>query len=216
MELKSDKGGIILNDSVNPVYRGGASHIFRYDGVLVKVFYLVDGESVSVLSESDFDLISCVKHENFVDLIDRYHRVPKTSELVEAYTYHEIKGKTYNFVECDTEFCIDQLRKLLGLVDYLSELGIKIVDVSAINTIVLSDRVVLIDPDLYKYVGPSKEVSDFNRNQLLFLILSYFYSYTGTLVPGIIEDCVSADKPIDIIAKRLSPYKTPIDFYKNK
>lgn len=216
MELKSDKGTIMLNDSVNPVYHGGASHIFRSDGVLLKVFHLVDGKSMSVLSEDNFDLIRSVKHDNFIDLIERYHRVPKTSDLVEAYTYHEIVGKIYDFMECDMEFCIDQLNKLLTLVDYFSELGIKIRDVSAVNTVVLGDRIVLIDPDLYEYVGPSKNVSKFNRNQLLFLILSYFYTYTGTLVPGIIEDSIDSENPIDIIAKKLSPYKTPIDYVKNR
>lgn len=216
MVLKSDKGTIMLNDSINPVYHGGASHIFRSDDVLVKVFHLVDGISMSVLSEDNFDLIRKVKHDNFIDLIERYHRVPKTSDFVEAYTYHEIVGKTYEFVECDTGFCIDQLNKLLTLVDYFSELGIKIIDVSAVNTVVLGDRIVLIDPDLYEYVGPSKNVSKFNRNQLLFLILSYFYTYTGTLVPGIIEDSIDSENPIDIIAKKLSPYKTPIDYVKNR
>lgn len=216
MELKSDKGTIIFDDSVNPVYHGGASHIFRSDGVLLKVFHLVDGKSMSVLSEDNFDLISKIKHDNFIDLIERYHRVPKSSDFVEAYTYHEIVGKTYEFVECDTEFCIDQLNKLLTLVDYFSELGIKISDVSAENTVVLENRIVLIDPDLYVYVGTSKNVTSFNRNQLLFLILSYFYSYTGTLVPGIIDDSVDKENPIAGIAKKLSPYKRPIDYVKNR
>lgn len=215
MELKSSNDTIMLDEFSRPAYRGGGSHIFRYNGLLVKVFHVVDNKSISMLSEDDFDLIKRIKHKNFIDLIERYHRVPKTSELVEAYTYHEIEGKTYNFLERDTEFCIEQLRELLSLFDDFSEYGIKLQDVSSVNTLVLSDRIVLIDPDLYKYVKPSTELKSFNRHQFLYLVLSYFFLYNGRIIPDIIEGCIDNNNPVDMIAKKLLPYKTPVDYIKN-
>lgn len=215
MELKNSNNSIILDDLAKPIYRGGASLIYRHNGELVKVFHVADDKSISTLSEDNFDLIKKIKHKNFIDLIDRYHRVPETSEFVEAYTYHEIEGSTFNFLQCDTEFCVEQLRILLSLFDIFSECGIKMQDVSAVNTLVLSDRIVLIDPDLYDNVGLSTYLKGFNRNQLIYLVLSYFFYYDGYIIPEIIEGCIDSEDPVELIAKRLLPYKTPIDYIRD-
>lgn len=214
MELKGNNDTIILDDNVKPIYRGGSSEIFRNDGLMVKVFQLVNNKSSSVISEENFDIIKKVKHRNFIDLVEKYHRVPKTSDMVEAYTYHEIEGETFNFLERDTEFCIEQLRELLSLFDILSELGIKIHDASEVNTIVLSDRIVLIDPDFYDYIGTSSNLKDFNRGQFKYLILSYFFNYNRLVMPSLMFS-YKANDPVEYLAKELKLYKTPLDYIKN-
>lgn len=214
MELKGNNDTIILDDNVKPIYRGGSSEIFRNDGLMVKVFQLVNNKSSSVISEENFDIIKKVKHRNFIDLVEKYHRVPKTSDMVEAYTYHEIEGETFNFLERDTEFCIEQLRELLSLFDILSELGIKIHDASEVNTIVLSDRIVLIDPDFYDYIGTSSNLKDFNRGQFKYLVLSYFFNYNRLVMPSLMFSYKDND-PVGYLAKELKLYKTPLDYIKN-
>lgn len=214
MELKGNNDTIILDDNVKPIYRGGSSEIFRNEGLMVKVFQLVNNKSSSVISEENFDIIKKVKHRNFIDLVEKYHRVPKTSDMVEAYTYHEIEGETFNFLERDTEFCIEQLRELLSLFDILSELGIKIHDASEVNTIVLSDRIVLIDPDFYDYIGTSSNLKDFNRGQFKYLVLSYFFNYNRLVMPSLMFSYKDND-PVEYLAKELKLYKTPLDYIKN-
>lgn len=214
MELKGNNDTITLDDNVKPIYRGGSSEIFRNEGLMVKVFQLVNNKSSSVISEENFDIIKKVKHRNFIDLVEKYHRVPKTSDMVEAYTYHEIEGETFNFLERDTEFCIEQLRELLSLFDILSELGIKIHDASEVNTIVLSDRIVLIDPDFYDYIGTSSNLKDFNRGQFKYLVLSYFFNYNRLVMPSLMFSYKDND-PVEYLAKELKLYKTPLDYIKN-
>lgn len=106
MELRSSHDTIIIDEFSKPTYRGGGSRIIRYNGLLVKVFHVVNNKSISVLSEDDFDLLKTIKHENFIDLVERYHRVPKTSENVEAYTYHEIEGKNLFFYNVIRNFVL--------------------------------------------------------------------------------------------------------------
>lgn len=214
MELKSNNDTIILDDNVKPIYRGGSSEIFRNDGLMVKIFRLVNNKSSSIISEENFDIIKRVKHRNFIDLVEKYHRVPKTSEMVEAYTYHEIEGETFKFLERDTEFCIEQLRELLSLFDIFSELGIRVCDASEVNTIVLFDRIVLIDPDFYDYIGASSNLKDFNRGQFKYLVLSYFFNYNRLVMPSLMFSYKDKD-PIEYLAKELKLYKTPLDYIKN-
>lgn len=212
MELAGETKRIIIDEICEPKYKGGLSSIYFNNDLLVKVFHVIDGKSTSILNEKDFDVLKAIKHDNFIDLKERYHLNPQTSENVEAYSYKEVEGENYNLLYRDTEFVIDQFRNILSLFDVFSEYGVKTGDVRASNTLVLSNTIVLIDPDFFHYEGPSNNLRDFNRHQFLYLVLSYFFSLNGGILPDIITGSLDASNPMDGISKKLKPYKRPIDY----
>lgn len=221
MLLTNSLGDYVEFDTHEYQYEGGTSIIYEVDeSTMLKVHILLNNEiSLSPLNTTVFDLLKTIKHNNFINLIERYHRVPKTSENVEAYTYERIKGDIYNILFMRTDFVMNEFRAIQGLYKIFNEEGVIVSDAHADNSVVLWDRIVIIDPDLfYQYHGKKEILMARNKCTFVDFMESYFdktlcdKEKTNELFDGLSKET----DPVKSLDLRLKGYKFPYDYFLNK
>lgn len=221
MILVNSLGEIVEFDTSDWIYRGATSKIYEVDeSTLVKIHNLVHNDrSISMLAPSVFDLLKTIKHKNFINLIERYHRVPQTSENVEAYTYEHIKDGIYNpLYLAMTDFMVDQFYNIWQLFEIFSSEGIAVSDTNVKNSVLLKERIVIIDPDFFDFLGDKEGILIRNRIEFVEFMKSFFdpafcgYSKIEKLFDGMMEE----NEPLKILAQRLKGYKRPYDYFLDK
>ncbi len=215
MQLTNSLGEVVEFNTEQSKYTGGTSKIFEVDdSTLLKIHIRCNNwKSISPLSESNFDLLKSIKHENFINLIERYHRIPATTAKVEAYTYEHIKGEETNLLFLRTDFIIDQFRGMYQLYEIFTSEGIGVSDVYAANSIVLKDRIVIIDPDFFRMFTNKEELIRRNKNLFIDFIKTYFSLCDTIKRDKLFDGLYKTEDPIKMLEKRLSGYKRPYDYF---
>lgn len=218
IQLVNSSGSIVEFDNSNCIYNtGGTSHIFKVDeSTLLKIHHLSYGKSLSTLKKEVFDLLKTIKHENFIKLIERYNRIPQTSENVEAYTYEHIRGDSYNLLYLRTDFMIDQFNGIQNLFGIFTSEGIIVFDVAPENSIVLADRVVVIDPDFYTIYDDSEARILINNACFCQLMEGYFETCNDRIRKDLFSKISEEKDPVLALEKRLKGCKRPIDYFINR
>lgn len=160
--------------------RGGCAKIYSNGEVILKKYYPYTIPR-SKLTEGMFDILSDINNPHFVELLNIYKQEllfnKKNNQApefrVDAYTakyYHDDK---VNVLEEHKDYLLDNLREIEELFEIFTDNMIWLDDIKKDNTILTTNNIVVIDPDLYKIYQSSKEyLSRLNKIELIKLITS--------------------------------------------
>lgn len=231
MQYYDSKGNICNFYLDKSVHHGECAHIYRISGYLAFKKYYAYLSGKCRITEDIFKALKSLKHGNLVNL-EEYFYENIDSDLIDAYTYDYIESEDVNILEMDKDFTLFNLEQLEELFELFTSLNIKTKDVKAANSVMTSDKIILIDPDCFSfYLSSDKEqLRSINRRELLDLFIT-LYSKKISVCNNVydLRDVVKAkmmvldlfDKNLvsnksvtDEVSKKLKYYKRPIDYFK--
>ncbi len=198
----------------HPFNSGRYGAVYEIDGkTCLKNFYSGnDLEIVSVLKD-----IRDLKLDNFYEIYDLLFDI--NGELC-GYTMKFYQDDDIDIMSMPTDYTIENLRKINASLKRLSEKKICAIDLKYHNTIMQSDKIIIIDTDLY-YRSTCDESKIYERNKdALYRMFASLYYATLTkkylITPNDdfydLRVLFNQDDDIDMICKKLSRYKYPIDY----
>ena len=222
---------MIYDVNLNPVLlkeetylvSGNCAKVYREDNYIKKVYYEYCLEK-NRIDKKVYEIIKKIDSSYMLKIHDLYHDYFK--KHIMGYLADYYKPDTVNILEEDIYYTLDNLHNIKQLFDELASYFIKVDDVKILNAIIQKDKIVLLDPDLYRIVNCSEEdCIKHNDYELINLFKSiYKESLTTNLSQFkenpyfILDDLfkVDSDNIEDEIAKKLTKYKYPIEYFKNK
>lgn len=152
---------------------------------------------------------------------------------IDAYTCKYVKPDDINILTMSTDYMLENIYEISKIFSYLSSKGIRTQDVKPQNTILTTDRIVLIDIDCFDKVNVNLDsLNRKNQFDLLKLMQNLFlncidkYCDYGDDIKGLIKykqvvyemfyelSLREAEIKFEIVSNFFNTYKYPIDVIK--
>lgn len=213
---------VTLNEE-NYLNHGNCAKVYKEGEFVKKVYYdycleknRIDKEVYEIIKKIDSSYILKI-HTLYYDLLKK---------RIMGYLADYYKPDQINILEEDIYYTLDNLHNIRLLFEKLASYFIKVDDVKILNTILQKDKIVLLDPDLFKIVDCSEDDCIKHNNQRLINLFKSIYEEVITTNLSqfkenpyfILDDLfkIDSDNLEDGIAKKLTKYKYPIEYFKDK
>lgn len=167
---------------------GQNASIFLSDNTIVKKYYNHTPAHFRISTEI-FDILKKINNKHFIELYEIYcqiapillplHQKGIIPFTVSAYTAKYYINENINILYEPTDYIISNLEEIEKLIDIFSNNQIITRDLTKANTIINSQGIILIDPDLFHIPItpiPRKNIITNNKFQLLSLLESIWIS----------------------------------------
>ncbi len=244
MQYYNSKGEIVELEGTKSGKYGFNSEIMRVDeNVFYKRYFWETVEENRILVEV-FEFIKQVRNKHLIKLIERYYQVSKDKNIVvsdllenpgnyiiDAYTYEWVPSENIDILDMPIDYLIDNLKELLDLADYLSEYGLFIMDAKVENSVLNSEGIVLIDPDIYTFaretsfkeflkIQDNDRIKSWNRHRIVDLIKAICFKSLqlknikkeGLVVELFEKPSWDGTYDASIVEKKLRGYKSPLEY----
>lgn len=128
---------------------GASALIYLENNEATKVYFdeVLENDRLSI------DMFNYIKNLNH-DYLLKLHKyeLTKLNELViKSYTYDYLEKIKPKYISNIEEYLLNSFNEIEKLARYLADERIRMMDLYETNTIYTNDKIVLIDPDLYKF-----------------------------------------------------------------
>lgn len=223
---------------------GANGEIFKCSNNVAYKKYFSYAESK--IKQSIFDFVKSVNNPHIIKLLERYYSVEEILNLdtflhyanhverdfstynvdlqkIDLYTYEWIEKDYIDILEQSVDYLLDNINELLRLADFFSINGVAMNDMKVENLICNRNGIVLIDPDMYYFIGSQDSKSELmlqNRKCILKTLRSVckrLTEYRGDSISENVNELFesSIEDPrygIALLSKKLSGYKMPIEY----
>lgn len=230
-KLKLDIGELSYLNS------GSCARLLHNDTVVFKRYFRFT-EDCYRLEPKIFDLLKSINSPHMVEIFDIYTSdfLSKNEKCEHNFRTDAYTAKYYKDNECrvlfeSTDYILDNFRELEVLFNILSDSLVWLDDVKRENSILSSNSIIIIDPDLFHFSDNSKDsILINNKRKLLSLFRSICFWGINDLSTEQFKTTAwdNMDKLIDEvkisentdvtyeIAKHLQYVKRPIDYFTRK
>lgn len=224
-------------DLSNKVGNGNCGEIYRYDSEWVLKYYYDTCCDDYRLRKGIYDIIQEIKSPYIAEVKDLLFKEKINDDVsdldfffdkhvIDAYTCRYIRPDNIDILTTSTDYLVDNMNELSKLFFEFAKYDIGTFDVKPDNAIVQSDKIVLIDLDLFKKSRVSgDELEEMNQKRLLHFIRCLLmdcmlaYGYHRDLISSMnymfrnIRYNSGANVVLEV-AKEFQKYKYPIDCIK--
>lgn len=185
------------------------------------------------MSYDVFNIIRYIDNPNFIKLYDVYKKnnnifcdflnnlydLLSKRYIIDAYTSMFYQKQDIDILNEPMEYTLYNFSELFKLFDIFTENQLEARDCVCCNTIFTLERIIIIDPDLFRlsYID-KEELKILNRIELLKLFKDIYYEkskYKYTLeILELFHLDETSDMPYEL-SKKLQGYKKSIDYLKN-
>lgn len=245
MQYYNSKGEIVELSGIRSGKFGHNSEIIHMNNGGFYKKYFSQTEKENRIPLEVFEFIKQVTNKHLIKLIERFYEVRRDlmaddvinhpeCYLISAYTYKWIKQDNIDIFLMPVDYLTDNLKELLDLADYFSEYGLYLVDTKEENAVLNNSGIVLIDPDIYTFsykasykefpkLPYTDEVKRWNRRMIIDLFkdicrkaLQIRDDAPEVTVHSLFEDTEwDGSYDVDIVAKKLKGFKTPLEYVKS-
>lgn len=155
--------------------KGGSANVYLIDDKKI-VFKKYKNKMVlyRVIDFEIFDFLKACDNPHIFNLLETYYCrdgilkkmklrcIPK-KVLIDAYTYEYVETSRERLIDRPTDYFLTNLSELESFLDYLANYHILVHDLSVDNVILNENRMVLIDPDMFRFR------TDISRERIRFL-----------------------------------------------
>lgn len=214
----------VLLKEENFLASGNCAKVYKEDNYVKKVYFEYCSKNNRV-DEKVYNILKNIEYPNMMKMYGLYYDYFKKN--IKGYFAEYYKPDEINILEEDIYYTLNNIHNIKLLFDELSSYFIKVDDVKYLNTILQKDKIILIDPDLYRVVNCSEEdCIKYNNQKFINLFKSIYKSSIGEKIIDfkeinpyfILDDLFKVNSNIieDEIAKKLTKYKYPIEYFKVK
>jgi hypothetical protein len=144
---------------------GSNGTVYRYDDVAIKVYDNVSYDSKNIDIDI-FDDLRDIDLDSFIKLIDcstilcekdsycpknRDKYCHREKEIVRAYSSMYVEPSKELLIDKPIDYTLNSLYEFKSLLEELNQKKILIGDAHQNNCVITDDRLVIVDPDLYRY-----------------------------------------------------------------
>ena len=212
---------------------GKCANVFRFYDIILKEYFSYTTEQCRLNLEM-FKILKDIKNKHFIELINIYscmdiinllkYYVKPSCFKTDMYTARYYVDEGINVLTESINYLLDNFRELEILFEEFSKNNICTSDLKRSNSIINSNGIIIIDPDLFYISSMSQNyIITKNKKMLLDLFLDICLKcaieeqHSKQIINKIINDLVNieVDKNTDItyeIYKKLSYVKRPIDY----
>ena len=192
---------------------GVCSEVFHDDKIIFKKYYSHIHPSCKI-SPNMFKFLKSISNENFMELYDILCEKKRIKFRTDAYTAKYYCPEKINILEQPTDYILDNFRELDRLFQIFTNERVKVADMKFDNSILTSNKIIIIDPDLFhKSLLPKKNITLANKLELLALLRSILINTVKTkdyeiLTGNLFDFEINHDTDIAYeLSKKLKPYK---------
>lgn len=155
------------------INHGNTSNIYKIDDYILKKYYVYASDAFKLDIEI-LEILNQINSENMIKIYDLLYEDIDLSEL-SGYTAKYYEDKKINIFDKDLDYVLDNMNNIEKLFDELSKNIIRVKDLKYKNTILMDDKIILIDPDAYKKVNYSESsLRKINKKRLLSLFKNIY------------------------------------------
>ncbi len=183
-------------------------------------------EESSEFSEEVFNILKTLKLKNFYELYEIFYNRGLTR--VTGYSSKYYKPEEIDILTMPTDYTLNSLYNIYESIQKMSEQKILITDMHEGNAILDSNKVTIIDTDLYYksiFNYDKKEILNSNIYSLYSLFMKIYYDAIDKYheqdfkhLSKKVDDLFFPKRVnnVDTICKKLIKYKYPIDYLRKK
>jgi hypothetical protein len=213
----NSSGNLIDFNLEEPSFNGKSAQIFLIDDICFKQYYKYSTSRVRMNIEM-FNIIKQLDSPNIYKLLDYFYE----NERIDAYEYLYIKDTFVDIIKWPTEYLLYNLERLENIINIFTELKIWIKDFKRENVVYSNDDIILIDLDCCKVTNYNNmdDIYANNKNCLINLFIDLFekcrgYSYIYENKVDNLFSIGNNNSVTSSVTKKLSKYKSPIEFIKD-
>ena len=221
------------------VGKGECAQVYRYQSDKILKVYFSTTVLEARLQPRVFDILKDIENEHLMKIYQLYSDMNYLSQILykmkclsfttDAYTAEYYQEQKINALEEPTEYLLDNVKELEDLFDIFTKKQAITWDVKRANTVMDSNNIIIIDPDLF-YISKLSNVytARTNKMNLLRLVRSILYwasteqqdyqKLEREITIELDETNISGKTNVtDYLYKKLKYSKKPIDYFrKNK
>lgn len=201
---------------------GISSRVFHNDRIILKK-YRPRIHPFCKITPKMFKTLKTIQNDHFIELYEMFSEKKRLRFKIDAYTAKYYSPEDINIYEQPTDYILDNFSELEKLFEVFTNERIETDDIKFENSILTSNEIIIIDPDLFTKSFLSKDIiSVANKLELLKLLRSILIKtvkakgYECILGKESLFD-FKVDENTDItheLSKKLKPYKKTIDYFK--
>ncbi len=221
-----DNKKVIIDESIlsNFINNGEYGNVYRYnENQCIKIYNDKEFKIKFFLTTYLYNYLKEISSTNLVSIDELLFKDNKYMFQADAYIMEYYEAIYQNILLVPSDYLIENLEKLLILSKELSKKHIIIDDLKKDNTIFTEDKIVLIDIEHYildRNIS-QREISKINNSTISCLfnqitlneLKKYYDSQIGAIYANKLFPVTSrSDTQVKVLSKRLSGYKTPLDY----